>query len=193
MKQKLTPNLINKLPIKDKEYFVCDGDNLYLAIKPNGTKLWVFIYTSPTNNRRRKTSLKTYPLVSISLARNRAKEYQELIFKGIDPIDYIKAKKTKSVTFSVTLEEWLNLYKANVTINTLKTTKHRIEGTFYPYIKLIPINNIEHFTLVNLLFKKAKQHPHTANKILGYLRNIWQYAINKGYCPQKYVVFAEYL
>ncbi len=63
----LTNSKINKLKPLDKEYIVTDGDKLYLSIKPNGSKLWLFIYTSPLHNKRRRTSIGTYPQIWLEI------------------------------------------------------------------------------------------------------------------------------
>ena len=84
---------LKSLKPKDKDYTVPDGNGLSLLIKTNGIKLWEFRYTSPTNLKRRKSSLGKYPDVLLTDARDKAKNNRELISKGIDPID--QNKKTK--------------------------------------------------------------------------------------------------
>ncbi len=44
-----------------KEYSLADGRGLYLHIKPNGSKLWLFNYTRPTAKKRANLGLGNYP------------------------------------------------------------------------------------------------------------------------------------
>ena len=45
----LTDTKINKFKPKAKEYSKADGDHLYILIKPNGKKKWLFIYKAPSH------------------------------------------------------------------------------------------------------------------------------------------------
>ncbi len=67
------------------EYSLSDGDGLHLLIKPDGTKQWVFRYTSPTQNKRRKTSFGTYPKISLVHARKNVMTSKTSSYKGLTP------------------------------------------------------------------------------------------------------------
>jgi len=76
---------------KEKPYYLFDGLGLYLEVTPNNSKIWKFRYTF--NNKRKLTSFRSYPKVSLSQARERRDKYNELIIKNIDPIQYYKEEK----------------------------------------------------------------------------------------------------
>lgn len=78
---------------KDKDYTLADGQGLHLLIKKSGSKLWEFIYKSPVTLKRRKTSIGTYPNVTLVTSRKKRAEYQDLISNRIDPIDHFKEIK----------------------------------------------------------------------------------------------------
>ncbi len=86
----LTDTKIKNTKSKDKDYTLSDSRGLQLLIKANGSKLWEFFYTSPTTHKRRKTSFGNYPNISLANARDKRKEYLELLNQtpSIDPIDY---------------------------------------------------------------------------------------------------------
>ena len=93
---KLNAMQVKALKPKEKAYTKADGNGLQLLIKPNGTKLWEFIYTSPTLLKRRKTSFGTYPKISLANARDERDENIIKIRKGIDPLEEKQAlKQTK--------------------------------------------------------------------------------------------------
>ena len=89
----LTDTKIKNLKPKEIPYVESDGQGLQLLIKPTGTKLWEFRYTSPTqydkngNKKRRKTSFGSYPETTLKIARDKRAEYLEMLSIGIDPTD----------------------------------------------------------------------------------------------------------
>ncbi|KAB7886425.1 tyrosine-type recombinase/integrase [Poseidonibacter ostreae] len=54
----LTDTKISKAKAKDKEYTLPDGNGLHLLIKPNGSKIWEFVYSSPSFKEQRKILIK---------------------------------------------------------------------------------------------------------------------------------------
>ena len=66
---KLTNLQIKALEPKEKEYFISDGSGLMLRIHPNGTKYFIYQYTSPNTKKRRRVNLGSYPELSLSQAR----------------------------------------------------------------------------------------------------------------------------
>jgi hypothetical protein len=71
----------------EKAYTLADGQGLHLLIKPNGKKLWEFVFKSPSTLKRRKTSFGNYPDTTLKIARERRSECLELIASGTDPIE----------------------------------------------------------------------------------------------------------
>ena len=71
---------------KEKEYPLNDVEGLYLLIKPDGIKLWIFRYTNPSSKQRRRTSFGTYPKITLADARKKRLELQNIIKQKIDPI-----------------------------------------------------------------------------------------------------------
>ena len=96
--------------IKDNDYFLNDGGGLRLKVTTTGKKIWQFRYTF--NNKRKLTSFKTYPIVNLKEAREKRQDFQELLNKNIDPIDYYKNLKSENILdengmFLNVAQEWL--------------------------------------------------------------------------------------
>ena len=70
---------------EQSELLLSDGGNLFLRVRPNGGKDWLFIYMF--EGRRRKLGLGPYPARDLGSARQVAYEYREQIAKGVDPAD----------------------------------------------------------------------------------------------------------
>nr|WP_250157789.1 Arm DNA-binding domain-containing protein [Vibrio alginolyticus] len=54
---KLTNTQIKNAAKSDKEYSLSNGGNLYLRIRKNGSKNWLFIYTDFSTKKRKKWGL----------------------------------------------------------------------------------------------------------------------------------------
>lgn len=185
-KHSLTNTKISRLKTKSSSYLVSDGDRLYLCVRPNKTKLWVFIYTSPTMFKKRRTSFGLYPDVSLLEARDKAKEYREQISKGIDPIDYlrdikVKTKLSNKLTFNKVLNEWLQLQKVHLAKSTYEKKRNQLKKDFGIPLGNIPITKIHHSQIAKIIKLKAISTAETANRYLGYLNNLWQYSCTMGY------------
>src|SRR5215813_12239926 len=84
-----------------------DGANLWLRVRPNGAKSWLFRYT--LSGRTREMGLGPWPLVSLSEARDKATGHRRLLVEGIDPIAARDAKKPTGdpVTFGAAANQYL--------------------------------------------------------------------------------------
>lgn len=69
----LSPTQVTKAKPLEKEYSLADGNGLYLRIKPNGAKLWIFNYIHPTTKNVR-TSVLVHFLTSLSRPREKKQE-----------------------------------------------------------------------------------------------------------------------
>jgi len=74
----------------DKEYLVTVKNHpmLYLMVRPNGTKSWVYRYLSPTHSKNKRISLGVYLNVSFSCACKIWYEYEDLLSRNIHPKTY---------------------------------------------------------------------------------------------------------
>ncbi len=172
---------------KEKPYTLNDGNGLSLLIKADGTKLWEFRYTSPTLLKRRKSSLGKYPDVPLATARDKAREYRELISKRIDPIDQNKETKQKikinqKGLFDKVVDEWFVKQKKELAKATYTRKVGQFENDVKPFFKGRLISSIKHPEIVKLLEMKAIKAPESASRLFQYLNNLWQFSTMKGYC-----------
>jgi integrase len=187
----LTDVKIKNAKPKEKHYTLPDGKGLHLLIKSN-TKLWEFIYTSPTTLKRRKTSLGSYPDVTLNDARSKASEYRNIIKQGIDPID--KKQEAKEIIkinqesiFEKVVDEWIERESEYIAKSTLKRTKGLFENDVKPFFKGRLISSIKHNEVINILELKATKAPESASRLYQYLNRLWQFAIMRGYTEHNIV------
>jgi len=178
-----------------KSFTINDGSGLRINVDiATNRKAWEFFYNSPTHHKRRKTSFGTYPTggktehkeQSINEARKQAQEFRDLIAQGIDPLDHREKEKkakevqTKGMFYSV-IDEWLHKKQDEV----MPTTYKKLFGLFDNFVKRNfqnkHIEEIQHYEIIPLIELKLKTAPETANRLLWYLSDVWQFAQTRGY------------
>ena len=105
---KLTAASCNAARLADgeKERLIGDGNGLHLFVRPSG-KSWLFIFTSPTNSKRRKMALGPFPAVPLADAREKAAEARTMIARGIDPIELRDTPPESTKTFGDLISAYL--------------------------------------------------------------------------------------
>lgn len=200
----LTDTKIKNLKPKNKPYTESDGQGLQLLIKPTGTKLWEFRYTSPTqydkngNKKRRKTSFGSYPETTLKTARDKRSSYLELISKDIDPTDKKQEEKEKASrkqnnNFKHIAEQWLQFEEQHMTARAFKRKKAIVVNDAYPYLQNKSIEDITHQDIIKVIKERLSKKIHaakdndnppdgieTANKLYNHINTIFKYAITLG-------------
>ncbi len=191
--QPLNDTQIKKAKVKDKNYTLSDGQGLQLLVKTNGSKLWEFYYLSPITQKRKKTSLGTYPTVSLKLARDKRAEYQKMINRDIDPIEYfkqlkedIKLKEAENKnTIGKVVDDFIAMQKNNKGLKdiTLEKNKGRIENHFIAHLPLkenTPIKNIDYIQVIEILKKLEEADKLTTLvQVKGLVFNLFLFAYSQ--------------
>lgn len=190
---KLTITKIDKAKPKDKEYLLSDGNGLSLAINPNGAKLWTIRYTSPTIHKRRKSTIGTYPNITLELARAKTREYHGLISQGLDPIETKRDLKSQDKQdtrglFENVVNEWLKDTKSHVTPKTRKNAKSLLINDVKPHLKHENIKDIKHSEITQALKAKYKTAPAMAEKLYTHCNDLFQWCTTHGLCETNTVL-----
>lgn len=95
---------------REKEYKLFDGQGLYLAVKPSGSKVWRFKFTRP-DGRAGLATFGNYPALTLKAARDRRASALELLAHDQDLIETarlakIEATNARANTFKAMAEEW---------------------------------------------------------------------------------------
>lgn len=184
---------------ENKDYILPDRNGLHLLVKLDGRKIWEVRYT--INGKAKKTTIGTYPTVSLAKAREIRNDYKRKAFDNIDPI--MERKKAKQVItekeaenqsllkgqFHKVAYEWLgSLTDAESTHKKrLSSFENDIFPSFCTYDKYKHIvsskhiNDIKHSDLLKVLIEKEKTAPVVANRRFNDCKRLWRYAINHGY------------
>jgi len=164
-----------------------DGQGLYLRITHAGGLYWQWRIRTP---RETLVSYGTYPEVSLAEARERHQLAREQRRSGLDPnLEKRKAKaallQTISLdnTFEVVAREWFGKNKDGWAPAYADRVLGRFELDVFPRIGKMPISEATPMLLLDMLSKIEERGVfETASRILGYCRNVFQYAIITGRC-----------
>ena len=182
----LTNTEIKQAKPRKKEYSLADGKGLYLRIKPNRTKLWIFNYSRPYTKKRANLSLGLYPDLSLAEARAEAQKYKGLLAKDIDPKDYRieqarKNNKAHSNTFEHIARKWLRLKESKVSKSYYKKISSRLKLHIFPNLGKLPIHKVNAVETIEIIEPLAKQGKlETITNICGWINEIMVYAVNTG-------------
>ncbi len=103
MRDKLTAIGVEK---QTKQGRYCDGGGLYLLVKPDGRKTWVFRWRDRITGKSRDKGLGRYGKhdVSLAMARVRAGECRNMVWEGKDPIEEAKLElQEKKLAYAMRL------------------------------------------------------------------------------------------
>ena len=188
----LTDTKLSKAKPKDKSYTLPDGKGLHLLIKPNNSKIWEFVFTSPVTKKRRKKSLGSYPNITLAAAREQRSNNLMLLNEKIDPVEYEKEqlqeyKAKDSGLFINVMNEWFERQKKQLQPVTYKKKYQIFISSVLPYFEDKQIKDITKLELLKVIEDKEKTAKETASRLFNYLSNLWGYAVLKDYCKYNFL------
>ena len=185
----LADTVLATLEPEAKVYRELDGNGLYFRVKPSGSKSWELRYKSPDTGKWSWYGLGSYTDLSGARARKEASRVQDLIRDGIDPVkkrraDLEATDAAKANTFRRAAEYWYQ-HKADNgrRAQTLKGMRLALDRDILPVIGDRPIGSLSHPDCVGIQETIEKRGAfNTAEKVRGWLREIFGMAVAKGWC-----------
>lgn len=165
-----------------------DGGGLYLRVRSNGTKEWVFRYTSPITRQRHKQTLGSYTDTNLKQARVLASHKRTLLESGLDPLieaDKQLQQEAKELAErkrqeSHTVRNGFELWKQNELQNRKdkgKEIKRAFEKDVFPVIGDMPVNEVTKQEIRSILERLTKRKARSmANRLLANLKQFFGYA-----------------
>lgn len=180
----LSDTKIKSLKAKAKKYLEADEKGLYLEVKPNGTKRWVFRFRFL--EKRPDMALGVYPDISLKLARQRRDEARELVAQGIDPRVIKKAEKQAKVqaaqdSFKAIAQEWYQHHMTNKSANHQARVKRAFDRDLFPFIGNLAIKEIDAPLVLECLRRiESRGHLELANRTKIIVGQVFRYAVATG-------------
>ncbi|MDR3073802.1 MAG: Arm DNA-binding domain-containing protein, partial [Deltaproteobacteria bacterium] len=178
---KLTAKALESAKPKEKMYTLSDGGNLYLDVSPSGGKWWRLRYRF--DGKPNRISLGTYPEVSLSEAREKARELKSGIAKGVDPVAKKKGvPQTACPTFEKVAREWWEKFFSHRDNGKYKAAVlRRLEMEVFPYIGSCEITKLTAPAILEVARKYEQAGKiETAHKIKSWISQTLDYAIACG-------------
>jgi len=182
----LTNTEVKQAKTDDKILKLSDGDGLQLRVKPNGSKSWILDYFKPFTKKRTSLGLGSYPDVSLADARKKRASAKELLADDIDPKEHRddlhrSMALAANHTFQNVTANWFDIKKSKITENTAKSLWRSIEKHVFPSLGHRPIDKIFAPEAIKVLKPlSAKGTLETVSKLIGYLNEIMNFAVNTG-------------
>jgi integrase len=187
LKHKLTDRGLKALKAakSGQRYDIADTEVRGLAIRVSdkGQRTFVLIARFPGSNNPTRRALGEYPTLSLADARDKARQWRELIRKGIDPkVDEERTRlaeiRKNAVTFGAVAEDFLRRHvkgRRQERETARLVRKHLIERWGDR-----PIANISRHDVVALVEEIGERAPYLAHNVLGLARTLFSWAINRG-------------
>lgn len=152
----LTNTKVAKAKPKDKEYNLADGKGLYLRVKPNGTRSWVFNYQTPFTKKRSNLSFGIYPAVTIAHARKEREICRELLAHDVDP-KHARAERQQAEalahanTLRAIAERWFKIKSSDLTPGYASDIWNSLENHIFAKLGERPIHKIAPRDVIEIL------------------------------------------
>ncbi len=171
---------------KTEKGYYADGDGLYLQVSATGAKSWIFRFKS--KGKARDMGLGGFPSVSLSEARQKAKEAREHRDKGKDPIEQRAAaaaqeRRTdaRSTTFKECAEQLIASNEAG-----WKNAKHRQQWRntlvtyVYPVFGDVPVADVNTDLVLKVIEPIWATKTETASRVRGRIERVLRAAKARG-------------
>ena len=175
---------IRNLKPKSKTYKVSDFDGLFVAVNPNGSKLWRFKYR--LDGKEKLLSIGAYPAVSLLQARLARDVARAELAAGMDPSERKQEEKrvrreSKGHTFENVAAVFLDKQrKEGKSPATLSKTEYHIKLANAEFGKK-PVSEITSPIVLRCLRKvEVKGNYETAHRLRARIGSIFRYAVASG-------------
>lgn len=157
------------------------GDGLILIVGKTARGCsWTCRLRTP-NGKRRDLGLGSYPEVTLAEARNRAADFRRMVRDGLDPLEQRRLARRRTITFKMAAEQCWEDRKSGFRngkhrdqwINTLRTYA-------YPKIGDIPISELQHPEVKEVLKPIWLTKKETARRVLQRIADVCSWAIGSG-------------
>ena len=177
----LTDTTLRNLKPEEKTYRRSDGGNMFIEVKPTGSKLWRMAYRF--EGKQKLLSFGKYPAVSLAKARDRRADAKALLADGIDPMAQAKADKEERAalhehTFAIIAAELVaKLRKEGKAETTLKKKQWLIDKANADFGDM-PIRDLKPATVLECVKKvEALGNYESAKRLRSTIGQVCRYAV----------------
>jgi len=176
---RFTDNYIKSLKAKDKRIEKYEGGGFGILIYPTGSKTWIYRYK--IENKRHYIMIGHYPSMSLSEAKKTFIDLHEMRRSGINPqTALLQEQEQHKNTVKELILYWYTNYIERHRKQPLQI-KQQIDADIIPMLGDKELNKIQPRDITQALDKIVKRgSPVHANKVLGTLKQAFNYAVSRG-------------
>ena len=157
----------------------CDGQGLYLAVQPSGSRSWVLRVT--VHGRRRELGLGGYPLVSLDEARVRALVDRKLARGGDDPLAE-RRRRDSTPTFAAAAQRvWTQLRPGWRSGKYARDWMSGLARLAFPRLGAMPVSDVTSADVVETLRPIWHARPATARRVRRRIGTVMEWALAMEY------------
>jgi len=167
-----------------------DGGGLYLWIKPDGRKTWTFRWRDKITSKLREAGLGsvTNQRVTLKMARERADEYRDMVWRGLDPIEEkrkriqeARAALANRLTFKDCMTRYIDAHKAS-----WRNKKHTAQwsstlNTYADPLMKLPVADIDTSLVLQCIEPIWTTKTETATRVRQRIEAILDWATARKY------------
>ena len=160
---------------------------LYLQITPTGGKTWIL--RAAMGGRRAEIGLGGFPTVTLSQARDKAREARDKIERGVDPMAERKAARAAlaaAMRNGLTFAEAAKLY-LDAKLDAYRNEKHRyqwratLEQLAFPVLGKMAVSEIAVQDVLRVLHPIWTDRTETASRLRGRIEAVLSWATVSGH------------
>lgn len=171
----------------DAAYRLADSGGLYLYVTPAGGKLWRWKYRF--DGREKLMSFGSYPVVTLSMARDKHLEQRRKLASGVDPMQEKLAKRSITLrsaerSFESIARAWFGKWKQGKSARHAVYMERRMEADIIPRLGPKQIDAIKPPDVVAMVQAiQERGATDVARRALQTTGQIFRYAVALGYVP----------
>jgi integrase len=186
VRNRLTDRKLRALKRESKRYEVMDSDvpGFGVRVSETGQKSFILIARYPGSPNPTRRTLGEYPSLSLESARGRARDWRDLIRKGLDPkaenerLRRLELRKQQT-TFAAVAEDYIERHVKGQ--RKAKDTEREIRKELISRWGERPVTSLAREDVITLVEGIARRPaPYTAHIVLGHARSLFNWAINRG-------------
>ena len=160
---------------------------LYLCVSPSGSRSWIARVN--VDGKRREMGLGSFPDVSLSIAREKARAARSDTTMGIDPVAHRKEARSARQALKATQKTFADCAKAYIEAHSdsWRNAKHRAQwpATFetyvYPTMGTVLVGEVTQAHVMAVLLPIWKTKTQTAIRLRGRIEQVLAWATAAGF------------
>jgi integrase len=180
----LTDTEVRKAKPAAAQYKIGDGGGLYIAVTPQGGKIWRWKYRF--EGTEQSLSFGRYPDVCLAQARELHAANRKMLASGVNPAVRRRVEKAPAEnSFETIANRWIEHWKDDKSPRHVDSTRRRLVSNIMPYLGKLPVTVIVAPDIVKMVRGVEERGARdVAKRALETTGQIFRYAIAHGYAER---------